>query len=120
VALNTINQTINQTKPKRVNIALIMSLLLYLSCDCFVSNCNLQNPEICEFPSKQFYKNKLETMPSLTWLTDHPLSSWVRPGIPVVFCHVEGTEDYLPFNTDEGNQQSCSNKQEVDQVVGVI
>jgi hypothetical protein len=97
-----------------------MSLLLYLSCDCFVSNCNLQNPEICEFPSKQFYKNKLETMPSLTWLTDHPLSSWVRPGIPVVFCHVEGTEDYLPFNTDEGNQQSCSNKQEVDQVVGVI
>ncbi|XP_052090428.1 helicase with zinc finger domain 2-like [Mytilus californianus] len=78
------------------------------------------HPEICAFPSKQFYKNRLETMPSYTWRTDSPLKSWLKQNTPVIFCHVEGTEEYLPFNTEEGNEQSCSNKQEVDQVVKVF
>ncbi|CAC5384462.1 Helicase with zinc finger domain 2 [Mytilus coruscus] len=78
------------------------------------------HPEICAFPSKQFYKNRLETMPSYTWRTDSPLKSWLKQNTPVIFCHVEGTEEYLPFNTEEGNEQSCSNKQEVHQVVKVF
>ncbi|CAG2249998.1 unnamed protein product [Mytilus edulis] len=74
------------------------------------------HPEICAFPSKQFYRNRLETMPSFMWRTDSPLKSWIKQNIPVIFCHVEGTEEYLPFNTEEENKQSCANKQEVDQV----
>ena len=35
----------------------------------------------------------------------------------MIFCHVEGEEEYLTVSTEEGNEQSCSNKQEVNQVV---
>ena len=41
-----------------------------------------------------------------------------RKKIPIVFCHVEGEEEYLAVSTEEGNEQSCSNKKEVDKVVG--
>lgn len=34
-----------------------------------------------------------------------------------MFCHVEGEEETLQVTTDEGNQQSKSNKAEVEQVV---
>jgi len=54
------------------------------------------------------------------WMTDTPLKSWIHRDIPVVFCHVEGNETFLPFDTDEGNEQSCSNLQEVDHVVCVF
>jgi hypothetical protein len=54
------------------------------------------------------------------WMTDLPLRSWINRDIPVVFCHVEGNETFLPFDTDEGNEQSCSNLQEVEHVVSAL
>jgi hypothetical protein len=76
-----------------------------------------QNPRICDFPSEQFYQNKLETMPSIAWKVNEPLSLWNFPTVPHLFCHVEGEEDCLSVTTEEGNQQSKSNMAEVEQVV---
>ncbi|CAC5384457.1 unnamed protein product [Mytilus coruscus] len=78
------------------------------------------NPAICAFPSKQFYFNELITQRSKKWMTDLPLRSWINKNIPVIFCHVEGKEDYLPFDTEEGNEQSCSNQGEVEHVVKIF
>ena len=78
-----------------------------------------QHPGICEFPSKQFYDGKLLTGSSPKWDIKTPLGIWMnRKKIPIVFCHVEGEEEYLAVSTEEGNEQSCSNKQEVEKVVG--
>ncbi|XP_056018045.1 helicase with zinc finger domain 2-like isoform X4 [Ostrea edulis] len=76
--------------------------------------------EICKFPSKQFYDGKLITKKSSAWVTRKSLSIWTNRGKPIVFCHVEGEEEYLTVSTEEGNQQSCSNKQEVDHVIKVF
>ncbi|XP_052090430.1 helicase with zinc finger domain 2-like [Mytilus californianus] len=78
------------------------------------------NPQICAFASQQFYNNKLKTKPSYMWMTDIPLRSWINKDIPVIFCNVAGKEDYLPFDTDEGNEQSCSNQEEVEHVVKIF
>ncbi|CAC5384453.1 unnamed protein product [Mytilus coruscus] len=75
------------------------------------------NPEICAFASEQFYFNKLITERSYLWMTEIPLRSWINKSIPVIFCDVVGKEDYLPFDTEEGNEQSCSNQEEVLHVV---
>ncbi|CAG2250000.1 unnamed protein product [Mytilus edulis] len=78
------------------------------------------NPEICAFASAQFYYNRLRTKKSKMWMTESPLKSWVNKNIPVIFCNIEGKEDYLPFDTDEGNEQSCSNQEEVEHVVKIF
>lgn len=77
------------------------------------------NPRICDFPSKQFYRGRLETMPSVAWKVIEPLSLWQFPNVPHLFCHVEGEEQTLSVSTDEGNQQSKSNKAEVDEVIRI-
>ena len=56
-------------------------------------------------------------MPSIAWKVNEPLSLWRVPNVPHMFCHVEGEEETLQVTTDEGNQQSKSNKAEVEQVV---
>ena len=77
-----------------------------------------QHPGICEFPSKQFYDGKLQTGSSPKWDIKTPLRIWInRKKIPIVFYHVEGEEEYLAVSTEEGNEQSRSNKKEVDKVV---
>ncbi|XP_022318580.2 3'-5' exoribonuclease HELZ2-like [Crassostrea virginica] len=79
------------------------------------------HPGICEFPSKQFYDGKLQTGSSPKWDIKTPLRIWInRKKIPIVFCHVEGEEEYLAVSTEEGNEQSCSNKKEVDKVVKIL
>ncbi|XP_048757563.2 helicase with zinc finger domain 2-like [Ostrea edulis] len=84
-------------------------------------NCQYRmNPRICEFPSEQFYQNKLETMPSIAWKVKEPLSLWNFPMVPLLFCHVEGEEESLSVTTEEGNQQSKSNMAEVEQVVRIF
>ena len=77
----------------------------------------MQNPAICAFPSWQFYNNKLETIPSSAWMTETPLAMWPQAEQPQVFCHVEGEEEYLEVRTEEGNQKSFKNEQEVQQIV---
>ncbi|XP_061168137.1 helicase with zinc finger domain 2-like [Saccostrea echinata] len=77
------------------------------------------NEKICEFPSKQFYKGKLKTGPSGKYKVKEPLQIWRNPHIPLLFCHIEGEEECLAVSTEEGNQQSRSNKAEVEHVVKV-
>ncbi|XP_033737975.1 LOW QUALITY PROTEIN: helicase with zinc finger domain 2-like [Pecten maximus] len=78
------------------------------------------NPRICDFVSSEFYNNKLETAPSFVWREDNPLSLWKYRDVPHMFCHVEGDEEYLTVSTEEGNEQSCSNKEEVEKVLAVF
>ncbi|XP_052090433.1 helicase with zinc finger domain 2-like [Mytilus californianus] len=78
------------------------------------------NPEICAFASEQFYFNKLITEQSNWWMTDIPLRSWINKSIPVIFCDVMGKEDYLPFDTEEGNEQSCCNQEEIEHAVKIF
>nr|XP_022318579.1 helicase with zinc finger domain 2-like isoform X2 [Crassostrea virginica] len=78
------------------------------------------HPEICRFPSNHFYEGKLKTKRSRTWFTKDTFNIWTNKRIPMMFCHVDGEEEYLTVSTDEGNEQSCSNKQEVDQVMRVF
>ncbi|XP_062574963.1 helicase with zinc finger domain 2-like [Saccostrea cucullata] len=79
------------------------------------------HPGICEFPSTEFYDGRLLTESSPKWDIPNPLKIWVnRDKIPIVFCHIEGEEEFLTVSTEEGNEQSCSNKQEVDQVVKIL
>ncbi|XP_062574957.1 helicase with zinc finger domain 2-like isoform X1 [Saccostrea cucullata] len=84
-------------------------------------NCQYRmHPRICDFPSNKFYKGNLETMPSIAWKVDEPLSLWRVPNVPQMFCHVEGEEESLSVTTEEGNQQSKSNKAEVKEVVRIF
>ncbi|XP_046355457.2 helicase with zinc finger domain 2-like isoform X1 [Haliotis rufescens] len=77
------------------------------------------HPRLCDFPSEEFYDGKLTTGPSWTWKCE-PLAVWPVPEVPHVLCHVEGVEDSLSVSTEEGNEQSKSNKAEVDKVVEVF
>ncbi|NXF32029.1 HELZ2 Helicase, partial [Nyctibius bracteatus] len=72
--------------------------------------------DICEFPSQEFYEMRLKTWPQL-----HP-----RPSVfhhrgngccPIVFGHVEGKEQSLMISTEEGNENSKANLEEVEQAV---
>ena len=74
----------------------------------------LQHPAICEFPSKQFYEGKLETDRSVKERAPDGVDFWPARDeqdqhVPLVFCHVEGTEEALVVTTEEGSEQSKSN-----------
>ncbi|XP_053394362.1 helicase with zinc finger domain 2-like isoform X2 [Mercenaria mercenaria] len=76
------------------------------------------NPEICRFPSKQFYESALKTMPGL-W-RDETLHIWPQDAkgvYPHVLVHVEGEEHVLTVSTEDGNEQSRSNDAEIDHVI---
>ena len=53
------------------------------------------------------------------WIVDKPLKICRDPMVPLLFCHIEGEEEILAVATEEGNQQSRSNKAEVDHVVSI-
>ncbi|XP_033737985.1 helicase with zinc finger domain 2-like [Pecten maximus] len=78
------------------------------------------NPRLCDFISAQFYHNQLQTAPSTAWMEQNPLGLWKYRETPHILCHVEGGEEYLTVSTYEGNEQSCSNKAEVEKVVDVF
>ena len=75
-----------------------------------------QHPQICKFPSKQFYGGALETMDANAW-TEEYLDIWPRKFHPIVFCHAAGAEKTLTMSTVDGNEQSKSNQAERDHVV---
>ncbi|XP_033737774.1 helicase with zinc finger domain 2-like isoform X4 [Pecten maximus] len=107
------------------------------------------NPKICEFPSRRFYDGKLKTANSKYWIVDQPLRIWKNTNrnkhefsnkpnsdkdnsseickksntnehIPLVFCHIEGSEEVLTVSTEEGNERSRKNKEEADHVAKVF
>ncbi|ESO86615.1 hypothetical protein LOTGIDRAFT_166880 [Lottia gigantea] len=76
------------------------------------------HPDICAFPSKQFYEGKLETGPSTLWEIKQPLR--IIGGKKIMFFHIEGEEEALTVHTDDGHERSKSNIQEVDKVVDLF
>ncbi|KAL3868501.1 hypothetical protein ACJMK2_041302 [Sinanodonta woodiana] len=78
------------------------------------------NPQLCAFPSNEFYEGKLETRSSYLWEEGLFINMWLDQGFPHVLCHIEGKEEVLANRTDEGNEQSRSNKAEVEQIVKIF
>ncbi|NWH59870.1 HELZ2 Helicase, partial [Geococcyx californianus] len=71
---------------------------------------------ICEFPSQEFYEMRLKTCPQLLRepsVFHHKDNSCC----PIIFGHVEGKEQSLMISTEEGNENSKANPEEVEQAV---
>ncbi|KAK3577502.1 hypothetical protein CHS0354_026456 [Potamilus streckersoni] len=80
------------------------------------------HPQLCKFPSKTFYNDKLETAQQV-FSREHEkpsLALWPFPRTPHVLCHVDGSEEILTVSTEEGNEKSRSNAKEVIQVVKIF
>ncbi|NXA03504.1 HELZ2 Helicase, partial [Sapayoa aenigma] len=73
---------------------------------------------ICEFPSQEFYKSRLKTCPQLYWKPS-VLHHRDNSCCPIIFGHVEGKEQSLMISTEEGNENSKANPEEVAQAVRI-
>ncbi|XP_077984738.1 3'-5' exoribonuclease HELZ2-like [Glandiceps talaboti] len=81
------------------------------------------HPCICNFPSKQFYDNELQTDDRVRSRRTIPKLNSIWPGgpqHPVVFCHSVGREETLTVSTEEGSEQSKKNMQEIQDVVRIL
>lgn len=76
----------------------------------------MQHKDICEFPSREFYEERLKTAVeqpmSILCANDKPM--------PVVFGHIEGEAISLVVNTAKGNENSKANMAERDKVVYTV
>ena len=75
---------------------------------------------MCEFPSKYFYKGKLETAHSVLNRTPVDVTWPNGDRYPFAFHHVEGTEETLVVTTDRGNENSKKNQEEIEKVVSDV
>lgn len=78
-----------------------------------------QHKNICEFPSQEFYDHRLKTCPQL----QHKHSVFYHKNnycCPIIFGHVEGKEQSLVISTEEGNENSKANPEEVEQAVSRV
>uniref|UniRef100_A0A8C5XPG5 Helicase with zinc finger 2 n=1 Tax=Microcebus murinus TaxID=30608 RepID=A0A8C5XPG5_MICMU len=73
---------------------------------------------ICAFPSAEFYQGKLKTCQGLR-RPPSVLGHAGKESCPVIFGHVQGREQSLLVSTDEGNENSKANMEEVAVVVSV-
>ncbi|NXA78414.1 HELZ2 Helicase, partial [Thryothorus ludovicianus] len=73
---------------------------------------------ICEFPSQEFYERRLKTW---SQLAQKPSVLHHRDNscCPIIFGHVEGKEHSLMVSTEEGNENSKANLEEVAQAVRI-
>lgn len=78
----------------------------------------LQHRDICTFPSMEFYKSKLKTWHGLR-RPPSVLGHADKESCPVIFGYVQGHEQSLLVSTDEGNENSKANLEEVAEVVSV-
>lgn len=78
----------------------------------------MQHADICAFPSTEFYKKKLKTWPGLK-RPPSVLGHAGKESCSVLFGHVQGHEQSLLVSTDEGNENSKANPEEVAEVVSV-
>ncbi|XP_050774200.1 helicase with zinc finger domain 2 isoform X1 [Gopherus flavomarginatus] len=74
--------------------------------------------DICGFPSQEFYRSKLTTCPELKRLPS-ALEHRHKSSCPIIFGHIEGKEQSLMVSTEEGNENSRANLEEVEQVVRI-
>ncbi|XP_016044208.2 helicase with zinc finger domain 2 isoform X2 [Erinaceus europaeus] len=73
---------------------------------------------ICAFPSMEFYKNQLKTWQGLQ-RQPSVLGHAGKNSCPVIFGYVQGHEQSLLVSTDEGNENSKANPEEVAEVVRI-
>lgn len=74
--------------------------------------------DICSFPSMEFYGSKLKTWSDLK----RPCSILGHAGkesCPVIFGYVQGQEQRLLVSTEDGNENSRANPEEVTEVVRI-
>ena len=80
-----------------------------------------QRREICEFPSRHFYKGRLKTYAypenSVDYQNPKLQAMWPNQTRPLVFCHVEGAEKSLVITSSDGHEASKSNNAERDHAV---
>ncbi|KAJ8039292.1 Helicase with zinc finger domain 2 [Holothuria leucospilota] len=79
--------------------------------------------EICRFPSDSFYEGQLETAHQVINRKPDTYTENIWPGGPAyprVFCHVVGEEETLTVRSEEGNEMSRSNPQEICHVVRIV
>ena len=74
---------------------------------------------MCQFPSEFFYDDKLKTADEVRTRTPDNVSWPNGDRYPFVFHHVEGIEESLVVSTDQGNENSKKNQQEVFKVVSI-
>uniref|UniRef100_H9GHU7 Helicase with zinc finger 2 n=1 Tax=Anolis carolinensis TaxID=28377 RepID=H9GHU7_ANOCA len=74
--------------------------------------------DICVFPSEAFYGNRLKTCPYLKRAAS-TLFHRGRSSCAIIFGHIEGKEKSLMVSTEEGNENSRANLEEVQQVVRI-
>ncbi|XP_033113852.1 helicase with zinc finger domain 2-like isoform X2 [Anneissia japonica] len=78
---------------------------------------------ICDFPSQQFYDEKLKTDISVSKRKPDTLNWPTRDGnkeYHTLFCHVEGKEESQTVKTEEGNENSKCNQQEIECLMKVV
>ncbi|NXS81986.1 HELZ2 Helicase, partial [Erpornis zantholeuca] len=73
---------------------------------------------ICEFPSQEFYERRLRTCPQLV-RKPSVLHHRDNNCCPIIFGHMEGKEHSLVISTEEGNENSKANLEEVAQAVRI-
>lgn len=76
----------------------------------------MQHEGICAFPSVEFYEKKLKTWQGLR-RPPSILGHVGKESCSVIFGHVQGHEQSLLVSTDEGNENSKANPEEVAAVV---
>ncbi|XP_028391339.1 helicase with zinc finger domain 2-like isoform X2 [Dendronephthya gigantea] len=77
------------------------------------------NEELCQFPSKFFYEDKLKTAPEVKNRETDKVTWPNGDRYPFVFHHVEGVEESLVVSTEQGNERSQKNQKEVAKTVFV-
>lgn len=78
-----------------------------------------QHTSICEFPSQEFYGRRLRTCPQLV-RKPSVLHHRDNSCCPIIFGHVEGKEHSLMISTEEGNENSRANLEEVAHAVSRV
>ncbi|KAK7100382.1 hypothetical protein V1264_023346 [Littorina saxatilis] len=84
------------------------------------------HPQICAFPSQEFYENQLKTGPSFRRKVWYHMNCWPKyppefqNPIPHVLVDIRGEEETLTVNTEEGNERSKSNSMEAEKVIEIL
>ena len=83
--------------------------------------CETQHPSICDFPSSQFYDEKLVAAKKVLerrWDGKLPTDIWKQAHTQrCVFIHVEGNEEISGIDAKGSYTESISNKMEAEKVV---